>query len=220
MNKAELINAVAASATLGISGREGKLIKINFLPMLIYALGVVAVFAVAVAVQSLDEKVTDVNGVVLVGINALEAVNGHAGIALNGDNIAFLAVGLGEPLLVVAGAGVLMTSLAKRAQENSLSGLEFCYGIPGNVGGGIYMNAGAYGGEISNCLVSVDYIDEINKYDFHDTVDDAIARAKDADSGTIFGWEAPMKVVELTNFNAAYNDGEEPELLEVQTVIL
>ncbi len=41
-------NAVAASATLGISGREGKLIKINFLPMLIYALGVVAVFAVAV----------------------------------------------------------------------------------------------------------------------------------------------------------------------------
>ena len=62
--------------------------------------------------------------------------------------------------VVVAGAGVLMTSLAKRAQENSLSGLEFCYGIPGNVGGGIYMNAGAYGGEISNCLVSVDYIDE------------------------------------------------------------
>ncbi len=61
---------------------------------------------------------------------------------------------------VTAGAGVLMTSLSKRAQEHSLSGLEFCYGIPGNVGGGIYMNAGAYGGEISNCLVSLDYIDE------------------------------------------------------------
>ena len=74
--------------------------------------------------------------------------------------------------------------------------------------------------EMGGYYTTVDYIDEINKYDFHDTVDDAIARAKDADSGTIFGWEAPMKVVELTNFNAAYNDGEEPELLEVQTVIL
>lgn len=42
-------NAVAASATLGISGREGKLIKTNFLPMLIYTLGVVAIFAIAVA---------------------------------------------------------------------------------------------------------------------------------------------------------------------------
>lgn len=61
---------------------------------------------------------------------------------------------------VISGAGVLMTVLAKKLQENSLSGLEFCYGIPGNVGGGIYMNAGAYGGEISQCLVSVDYIDE------------------------------------------------------------
>ncbi len=61
---------------------------------------------------------------------------------------------------VKAGAGVLMTALAKKLQENNLSGLEFCYGIPGNVGGGIYMNAGAYGGEISQCLVSVEYIDE------------------------------------------------------------
>lgn len=42
-------NAVAASATLGISGKEGKLIKINVLPMVIYALAVVAVFIVAVA---------------------------------------------------------------------------------------------------------------------------------------------------------------------------
>ena len=40
-------NAVAASATLGISGKEGKLIKVNFLPMLIYTLAVIAVFLVA-----------------------------------------------------------------------------------------------------------------------------------------------------------------------------
>ena len=42
-------NAVAASATLGISGKEGKLIKINVIPMVIYTLVVVAVFMVAVA---------------------------------------------------------------------------------------------------------------------------------------------------------------------------
>ena len=40
-------NAVAASATLGISGKEGKLIKVNFPAMLIYALGVIAVFLIA-----------------------------------------------------------------------------------------------------------------------------------------------------------------------------
>ena len=61
---------------------------------------------------------------------------------------------------VTASAGLLMTSLSKKVQEKGLSGLEFCYGIPGNVGGGVFMNAGAYGGEISQCLVSVDYIDE------------------------------------------------------------
>ncbi len=62
--------------------------------------------------------------------------------------------------ILTAGAGVLMTSLSKRAQEKGLSGLECCYGIPGNVGGGVFMNAGAYGGEISQCIVSVDYIDQ------------------------------------------------------------
>ena len=61
---------------------------------------------------------------------------------------------------VTASAGLLMTSLSKKVQEKGLSGLEFCYGIPGNVGGGVFMNAGAYGGEISQCLVSVDFIDE------------------------------------------------------------
>ena len=53
-----------------------------------------------------------------------------------------------------------MTSLSKKVQEKGLSGLECCYGIPGNVGGGVFMNAGAYGGEISQKVVSVDYLDE------------------------------------------------------------
>ncbi|MEG1781990.1 MAG: UDP-N-acetylmuramate dehydrogenase [Oscillospiraceae bacterium] len=57
-------------------------------------------------------------------------------------------------------SGVLMTQFSKLLQENGLSGLEFCYGIPGNIGGGIFMNAGAYGGEISAPLIEVEYLDE------------------------------------------------------------
>ncbi|MBR5806485.1 MAG: UDP-N-acetylmuramate dehydrogenase [Oscillospiraceae bacterium] len=91
------------------------------------------------------------------GSNVIFNDNGFDGVIIKTSALNKIDI---KDNVVVAGAGVLMTSLAKRAQENSLSGLEFCYGIPGNVGGGIYMNAGAYGGEISNCLVSVDYIDE------------------------------------------------------------
>ena len=65
---------------------------------------------------------------------------------------------------------------------------------------------------------TVDWVDEINEFDFYDTVDEAIARAKDADSGTFGGWAAPMKIMELLNFDEAYNHGEDPELVEVQTI--
>lgn len=74
--------------------------------------------------------------------------------------------------------------------------------------------------DMGGYYTTVDYIDEVNEYDFYDTVDQAIARAKDADSGTFGGWRAPMKVMEVLNFNEAYNDGEEPELVEVLTVEL
>ena len=57
-------------------------------------------------------------------------------------------------------AGMTMPHLAIIAKDNSLSGLEFAAGIPGNVGGGIYMNAGAYGSEMSNVVEEVTYIDE------------------------------------------------------------
>ena len=53
-------------------------------------------------------------------------------------------------------AGVTMTRAAVFAAQHGLSGLEFAHGIPGSVGGGVYMNAGAYGGEISQVCESVD----------------------------------------------------------------
>ena len=55
---------------------------------------------------------------------------------------------------ITASCGTSLTYLAEIAAQNSLSGLEFAYGIPGLVGGSVYMNAGAYGSQISQVLVS------------------------------------------------------------------
>ena len=59
---------------------------------------------------------------------------------------------------VTCGAGAFLTRLCAFAAENSLSGAEALYGIPGSVGGAVYMNAGAYGSEIKDILVCVDFI--------------------------------------------------------------
>ena len=56
-------------------------------------------------------------------------------------------------------AGVTMTRAAVFAANLGLSGLEFAHGIPGTVGGGVFMNAGAYGGEICQVCESVDIMD-------------------------------------------------------------
>ncbi len=59
---------------------------------------------------------------------------------------------------IVVGAGVTMARAAVFAANNNLGGLEFAHGIPGTVGGGVYMNAGAYGGDISMVCESVQAI--------------------------------------------------------------
>ena len=56
-------------------------------------------------------------------------------------------------------AGVTLARLAVFAREQGLAGLEFAHGIPGSLGGGILMNAGAYGGEMKDVVVSVRYLD-------------------------------------------------------------
>ena len=56
-------------------------------------------------------------------------------------------------------AGVTMTRAAVFAANLGLSGLEFAHGIPGSVGGGVYMNAGAYGGEICQVCTAVEVMD-------------------------------------------------------------
>ena len=58
---------------------------------------------------------------------------------------------------IYAEAGVSLSKLASFAQANALTGLEFASGIPGTVGGGVRMNAGAYGGEMKDAVESVVY---------------------------------------------------------------
>lgn len=61
---------------------------------------------------------------------------------------------------ITAQSGTFIPKLAIAAKDASLSGLEFASGIPGVVGGSVRMNAGAYDGEIANCLVETTYMDE------------------------------------------------------------
>jgi len=61
---------------------------------------------------------------------------------------------------ICAMSGTLLSSLAVFAQKNALAGLEFAHGIPGTLGGAVSMNAGAYGGEISQVVESTEYLDE------------------------------------------------------------
>lgn len=61
--------------------------------------------------------------------------------------------------LIICGAGVNMFSLNHFATKNGLSGLEWSYGIPGTVGGGVKMNAGSFGGEMKDIVQCVYYTD-------------------------------------------------------------
>ena len=61
--------------------------------------------------------------------------------------------------MIVAGAGALLSTIAKEAARQSLTGLEFASGIPGSLGGAVYMNAGAYDGEMKNVLETVRLLD-------------------------------------------------------------
>ncbi len=92
----------------------------------------------------------------------------------NGTNLLALDCGLEKAVLkisdamseisllddetVICSAGTKMVTLCKFALENSLSGLEFAYGIPGTCGGAVFMNAGAYGGEVKDVLTEITHV--------------------------------------------------------------
>ena len=61
---------------------------------------------------------------------------------------------------IIADAGARMALVSRAAAEAALTGLEFAFGIPGNIGGGVIMNAGAYGGELSQVVTKVEAFDK------------------------------------------------------------
>lgn len=63
--------------------------------------------------------------------------------------------------VLIAESGAAIIDASQVALQHNLSGLEFACGIPGSVGGAVYMNAGAYGGEVKDCLKHVTAINEV-----------------------------------------------------------
>jgi len=95
----------------------------------------------------------------------------------NGSNILFTDEGINGIVIklqfheidingeeVEVGSGVPMAKLAMVACKNSLSGLEELAGIPGTIAGNVKMNAGAYGKEMKDIVISTTYMDELRKY--------------------------------------------------------
>ncbi len=92
-----------------------------------------------------------------VGSNLLVRDGGVKGVVIRLMR-SFTAVSV-EGHEVVSGAGALDLNVALTAREHSLAGLEFLSGIPGTIGGAVAMNGGAYGGELSQVLVSAEAVD-------------------------------------------------------------
>lgn len=87
------------------------------------------------------------------GSNVLVSDRGYRGVVLQiGNKMSGIRV---EGSRIVARAGALMSQVARVALDNGLTGLEFASGIPGTVGGGVVMNAGAYGGEMKQVVATV-----------------------------------------------------------------
>jgi len=84
---------------------------------------------------------------------------------------------------IIAESGALIANVSKKALESHLTGLEFACGIPGSVGGALFMNAGAYGGEIKDVLIRTTVVDR----------------------------DGELKVIEADNLNLAYRTSNIPE---------
>lgn len=137
---------------IGIEVRENFSLK-NFLSFRVDTIAAIAVF------PNTSEKFIE-------SLKLLKTANIRYEIIGNGSNVLFAKERFDGAVIftknmksvtvsdgiICAQAGALITSVATLAARESLSGFEFAYGIPATVGGAVYMNAGAYGGAISDVL--------------------------------------------------------------------
>lgn len=95
------------------------------------------------------------------GSNLLVSDDGYRGMIINiMDNMDSVTV---NDRIITAQAGAMLVRVSVMARDNALTGLEFASGIPGTIGGAVYMNAGAYGGEMKNVVKTVRAIDEYGR---------------------------------------------------------
>ena len=110
-----------------------------------------------IKVFEISKKYNQEVNVVGSGSNLLVSDNGIRGVVICIKNcLNNLDV---EDNKIYAECGVMLGKLVKHSIKNNLKGLENLIGVPGTLGGALIMNAGAWGGEISNCLESVELID-------------------------------------------------------------
>lgn len=90
------------------------------------------------------------------GSNLLVSDGGIRGIVIN--TCRYDKIELVDETTIVCQSGASLMRLCRFALENSLTGLEFAFGIPGTAGGAAYMNAGAYGGEMKDVLIKCEHL--------------------------------------------------------------
>ncbi len=95
------------------------------------------------------------------GSNILVSDKGFNGVIICTNNLNSIEIINDEKLIV--GAGTNLSKVCTLAYNNCLSGLEFAYGIPGTIGGAVYMNAGAYCGEMKDVVIETTFINEMGQ---------------------------------------------------------
>ena len=110
--------------------------------------------------KKIDELALDCI-VVGAGSNLLVSDGGIEGAVISTAGLAEISLNGNE---IVAFGGAKLNDIAKFACKNGLAGFEFAYGIPGTLGGAVFMNAGAYGGEMKDVLVAAEHIDESGNF--------------------------------------------------------
>ena len=158
MNKIELKNLLEAAGAYCIENEPMKKHTTFHIG------GNADIYAVPKSVESIAEcrKICADNNVPYVVLgncsNVVFSDNGYRGVVISTAALAD-EIELISAVDVKCSAGVKLASLCSFAFENSLSGVECLWGIPGTVGGAVCMNAGAYGGEIKDTLIECECID-------------------------------------------------------------
>ncbi len=114
----------------------------------------------AVQLSELVKKANELNIPYFIlgkGSNLLVSDNGIEGAVISLSALNEIDV---QNKTIICGAGATLSEVCRVALDNSLSGLEFAYGIPGSIGGAVYMNAGAYGGEMASVVLSAECLDK------------------------------------------------------------